>query len=128
MTRPSRGIESFRLVVEGKAVNSAASDDNGTIQDSGIGTISDSGQGPIFNNSGTFNLNAQKDDDRSLKVSSVDVNMESPYAIFTVEGEAEQSIDLQLSNTESTEDNDADIKGFNIEYSIDNGRTWISYS
>ena len=122
------GYESFRLVVEGKAVDSTASDDNGTIQDSGIGIIGDSGQGPIFNNSGTFNLNAQKDDDRSLKVSSVDVNIESPYAIFTIEGEAEQSIDLQLSNTESTQDNDADITGFNIEYSIDNGRTWISYS
>ena len=122
------GSESFKLLVEGKAVDSSASDDSGTAEDIGIGIINDAGQGPIFNISGAIDYNASKDDDRGLKISNININEGSHYGVVTITGDPGQPLSLALANTASTTDRDATLAGFSIEYSTDNGNSWIPYT
>jgi hypothetical protein len=120
--------ESFKLVVEGKAVNSIASDDTGTVQDVGIGIINDAGQGPIFNESGSENYNLPRDDDRTLKVSNINTNEGSQYGIFKLTGNAGLDLSLSLGNTTTNTDRDATLAGFNLAYSTDDGANWVPYT
>lgn len=64
----------------------------------GIATIQDDGNGTIFNDNGTVNTAAVKDDDRSLTIAPVTVNEASPFAVFTVSGAPNQLASLALNN------------------------------
>ena len=64
----------------------------------GIATIRDDGTGTIFNDDGTPNTDAVKDDDRAVTVTSPIVNEGSPFAVFTVSGAADQLVKLSLSD------------------------------
>ena len=87
----------------------------------GTGTIKDDGTGTIFNNDGTPNTTATKDDDRPLTINSITVNEGSPYAVFEVSGAAGQLTSLALANGTTT-----GLTG--LEYSIDGGVTWTAYT
>ena len=80
--------ESFKL--------KAATDD---MTSYGIGIITDDGQGPIFNESGAVDPTALRDDDRALKINSIDVNEGSGYAVFTVSANSGSRLELALVKT-----------------------------
>ncbi|MFN9911399.1 MAG: hypothetical protein ACK53L_02375, partial [Pirellulaceae bacterium] len=106
----------------------------GGVAASGTATIKDDGTGDIFNNNGTTNPTAQKNDDRSLSVSSPTVNEASPYTVFTVGLTSGQTVSLSLSNgtaiggTTSPTDGSVDFTNNALQYSLDNGTTWSNYS
>ncbi len=85
----------------------------------GTGTIKDDGTGTIFNEDGTENTTAAKDDDRALTVNSITVNEGSPYAVFEVSGAAGQLTSLALANGTTT-----GLTG--LEYF--NGTAWVAYT
>ena len=64
----------------------------------GTATIRDDGTGIIFNDNGTPNNTAVKDDDRALAVNSITVNEGSPFAVFTLTANVGQTLSLGLSN------------------------------
>ncbi|QQE65799.1 hypothetical protein GFS31_24890 [Leptolyngbya sp. BL0902] len=100
----------------------------------GIGTIVDDGTGEKFTGDVDGNGNPVKETtglDNDLRVDVVaagPVNEASPYAFFTVTGTAGENLFLTLGNTAITTDQDATISGFTVEYSIDGGTTWLTYS
>ena len=110
------GAETFQLLVTTAAGNSSA----------GTATILDDGTGNIYpnNNTGATDPTAPKDDDRPITVSSVEVNEASPYAFFTVTATAGRALSLQTSDGTATS---ADYSN-SLQYSLDNGLTWLSYS
>ncbi|NBV75894.1 MAG: hypothetical protein EBR59_08055, partial [Methylococcaceae bacterium] len=79
----------------------------GSLSAYGTGIISDDGQGPIFNESGSENPTAVKDDDRVLRIDSFDVNEGSGYAVFTVTAAANSQLELALVSTGSGSGNAA---------------------
>ncbi|MES2534758.1 MAG: VCBS domain-containing protein [Pseudomonadota bacterium] len=96
----------------------------------GIATIVDDGTGTIYPNNTTGNPdpNAVLDDDRTVTVTSLTVNENSPYAVFTVTGVAGQSLALALQN-------DSDSLTANALMGTDTGSqlqvlvsgTWVNY-
>ena len=88
----------------------------------GTGTVKDDGTGTIFNEDGTENTTAPKDDDRALTVNSVVVNEIDPFAEFTVTGAAGQLVSLSLADGTATV---ADY-GSGLEYF--NGTSWVPYT
>jgi VCBS repeat-containing protein len=111
----------------------------GDISDAGTGAIVDDGTSVIFNESGAEDRFAVKNDDRTLKVNSIEVNEGSDFAVFTVNGTAGTSVTLQLRSTESTTDVNAILQGdgrdtrdassgFAMQYSLDGGQSWLNYS
>ena len=94
------GPEAFKLIAEGRAIDSAASQDTGLIRVAGIGVISDDGRGPIYNESGAEVYNALKDDDRTLKISNININEGSDWGVFTITqgGGAAVTLTLALTN------------------------------
>lgn len=56
------------------------------------------------------------------------VNEGSPYAMFTIEATAGETLTLALGNTAVGTDSDATIDGFTLEFSTDGGDTWTTYS
>ena len=113
------GPESFKL---------KASTD--TLVAYGISTIGDDGRGAIFNESGAENLdpNLVRDDDRSLKVDSFNVNEASPYAVFTVTGVAGNGVTLALAATTADSGNATlgTDTGTQLQ-TLDNGH-WTNYT
>ncbi len=81
------GAETFKLV---------ATNTGGTPSTGGIATIYDDGTGTIFNDNGTSNTTAKKDDDRSLKINSILINEDSSWGVFRVEGAPGQRLSLVL--------------------------------
>ncbi|MBL6741967.1 MAG: cadherin-like domain-containing protein, partial [Synechococcus sp. BS301-5m-G53] len=128
---PFEGPESFKLIAEGRAIDSTASDDINTIRVAGIGIIADDARGSIYNNSGAENYSAIKDDDRSLKVSSININEASDHGIFTITQGGESAVTLNLALTDS---NQRDLKTgentFDMAQTIEvwSGSSWQSYS
>jgi hypothetical protein len=111
----------------------------GDISDAGTGAIVDDGTSVIFNESGAEDRFAVKNDDRTLKINSIEVNEGSDYAVFTVSGTAGTSVTLQLRSTEATSDVNAILQGdgrdtrdassgFALQYTLDGGQTWLNYS
>ena len=98
----------------------------------GTATIKDDGTGDIFKTDGTTDPNASKNND--ITVSSPTVNEASPYAVFTVTVTSGQNLSLALSNgtavggTTSPTDGTVDYGSTALEYSLDNGGTWTTYS
>lgn len=73
------------------------------------------------------------DDDRPLTVNSIDVNENSPYAVFTVSGAAGQLVQLGLGNTGITSDQDASLNidtanAGSTALQYFNGTTWVDYT
>ncbi|MFN9913637.1 MAG: hypothetical protein ACK53L_13680, partial [Pirellulaceae bacterium] len=75
-----RNINNDSVFEDAQAFSLKANVGNGQGTDIfGVGTIYDDGTGDIFNNDGTLNTTAIKDDDRPVTVSSPTVNEASPY-------------------------------------------------
>ena len=113
------GGETVKLV----ASNKAGTNYNGT------GTIIDDGTGAIYLSTNTSftadttGIAQYPDDDRPLTVNSISVNEASPYAVFTVSGNANQVVRLSL--TDGTATSPADY-GTGLQYY--NGTAWVSYT
>lgn len=130
---PYEGAETFTLTTG--AVTGGVSNSNGV---TGTGTIRDDGTGAIYpdNTTGNPDPDAAKDDDRTVRVTDVLVNENSPYAVFTVSGAAGQSLALALSSGTATKENGVspvatdgtEDFGPGLEYSLDGGATWQTYS
>jgi hypothetical protein len=113
--------------------------ESGDISDAGTGAIVDDGTSVIFNESGAEDRFAVKNDDRSLRVNSIEINEGSSYGIFTVNGTAGLSVQLALANTQTTMDVDAALSGIErdnadldtnvtMQYTLDGGLSWVNYS
>lgn len=68
------------------------------------------------------------DDDRLLAVTSVTVNEASPYAVFSVTGEAGQLVSLTLAPGATSPATPGTDYTDSIEISTDNGSSWTSYT
>ena len=118
---PYEGPETFQL----SATPSGGSAAYGTA------TILDDGTGSVYpdNTTGNPDLDAVKDDDRPVRVNNIEVNENSPWAVFRVNGTAGQSVTLALQN--DNDPNTADAKlgtdlGTQLQYF--NGTTWVNYT
>lgn len=98
---------------------------DGSITVYGAGTIGDDGRGAIFNESGAenFDPNIVKDDDRSLRVSSFDVNEGADYGVFTVTGTAGDLVTFDLAAGSATLGTDT---GTALQYN--DGTAWKDYT
>ena len=97
----------------------------------GTATILDDGTGNIYpdNNTGSPDSNAIRDDDRAVKVSDIEVNEASPYAVFTVSGTGGQTVTLALKNDSDPTTANATLgtdAGTGLEYF--NGSAWVPYT
>ena len=110
------GAETFQLTAANKAGSAA----------SAVATIVDNGTGLVYSGGITGGIpdstTAGRDDDRALAVTSVSVNENSPYAVFTLTGAGGQAVGLALVNGSAT---DAD-HGAGIEYF--DGAAWQNYA
>ena len=95
------GREAFKLIAEAKAIDPIASDDGNLIRVAGIGIIADDGRGPFFNEAGSENYDVVRDDDRSIKISSININEGSSYGIFTVANNEVSDQEIRLSVEDS---------------------------
>lgn len=123
------GSETLKLTATNAAGNAA----NGT------SSIVDDGTGDIFlagNATGTPDTNgagypSRLDDDRPVTVNNIAVNEGSPWAVFTISGNAGQEISLALhsgtaSPGDGTPDDGTEDYGPDLEYW--NGAGWSSYN
>jgi hypothetical protein len=100
---------------------------------SGTATIVDNGTGVIYDENGNEDTSAEKDDDRPVIVSSPVVNEGSPYVVFSLGNISGRSLSLSLVDgtaigSGSTGLNGGvDYVGKSLQYSINNGNTWINY-
>ncbi len=127
------GAETFTLSTG--AVAGGVSNSTGV---TGTGTIRDDGTGAIYPDDTTGNPDADavKDDDRTVRVGDVVVNENSPYAVFTISGSIGQTVSLALVAGGATrEDGSSPVAtdgtedfGPGLEYSLDGGTTWQTYS
>jgi len=97
LVRTSLMPEQESLFENSETFTLTATPDSGTAA-TGTATIKDDGTGTIFNNNGTTNNTAVKDDDRALAVNSISVNEGSPFAVFTLTAHVGQSLILGFSN------------------------------
>ncbi|QNG27107.1 hypothetical protein, partial [Synechococcus sp. HK01-R] len=97
----SEGREAFKLIAEAKAIDPIASDDGNLIRVAGIGIIADDGRGPFFNEAGSENYDVVRDDDRRIKISSININEGSSYGIFTVANNEVSDQEIKLSVQDS---------------------------
>jgi hypothetical protein len=109
-------------VFEGPETFSLTARNAAGVAASGTATIRDEGQGEVRLPDGGVDLGAIKDDDRPLSVSSMTVNEASPFAFFTVAGQAGQTATLQLAN------GSAGAQDFGPSLEILVGDQWIQYS
>jgi hypothetical protein len=97
---------------------------------SGTATIRDDGTGTVFQDDGTDDPGAVRDDDRPLTVSSPVVNEASAHVYFSVGGAANQTVTLNLAP--GTAEGDGTDYGTtdsaNITVSTDGGVTWVPYT
>jgi hypothetical protein len=94
----------------------------------GTATIVDDGNGTIFNDNGTENTTAPKDNDAiALTVTSPTVNEASPYAVFTVGGILNQLVSLTLTAGTATPGAGNDYIA-SMEVSTNGGTTWTAYT
>jgi large repetitive protein len=132
------GSETFQLkatlaeqtFVNGVATNTATDGKTAT----GTATIKDDGTGVIYPGtftSGALNTNTSVtdlDNDNAVNITNDDSITEGEtYATYTITAPAGKTLDLALGNTASSDDRDATISGFTIEYSTDNS-TWTTYT
>jgi hypothetical protein len=68
----------------------------------GTATILDDGSGKVYDDRGQILPQAQVSDDRPLSVSTGTVSESSPYAVFTVTGQAGQRVSLTLESDTAT--------------------------
>jgi hypothetical protein len=108
-----------------------ATNTGGTVSTGALGTIKDDGTGDIFNNDGTTDPTAVKDDDRALTVSNVTVKEEIGSAVFTVSGSPFQNVLLSLASGTGVDPTllatlGSDF-GPSMQYSTDDGANWSDY-
>jgi len=127
------------LLEDGPETFSLVATNTGGATDSGQATILDNGSGDYYavdNITGASQLpsGVLLDDDRSLTVSSPEVNEASPYATFSVTGVAGQYVRLSLGNTSSSIDSDALLytdtgdAGTGVPLQYFNGTSWVDYT
>ncbi|WXL25523.1 Ig-like domain-containing protein [Ectopseudomonas mendocina] len=92
----------------------------------GTATITDDGTGTVFGPDGKPRTDVVPGDDRPVTVSSPDVNEASDYIVYTVNGTPGQSVDLALGSSGTATSGVDYTTG--IQYSTDNGGSWITYS
>ncbi|MGE5524855.1 MAG: VCBS domain-containing protein [Rhodospirillaceae bacterium] len=115
-------------VYEGPETFTLTASNAGGLGNTGIATIVDDGTGVVYGPNGDPTGNTP-DDDRPLSVNSITVNEASPYAVFTVTGNAGQKVKLGLGNTAATTDTDATLgtdTGTALQYY--NGTAWVDYT
>jgi len=113
------GSETFRLT---SAFADAGPNATGTA------TIVDDGTGTTYNatvTNGTPGTAAGTDDDRPVAVSDVTVAEDAGYAVFNVTGNVGQFVDLATSNGTATAGADFSAA---LQYSTDNGSSWLNYT
>ena len=115
------GPETFTLTAAISSGSGATAVDTATIVDDGSGTKY---PGTIEGSGEPTPVTTDLDDDRALTVTSPTVNEASPYAVFTVDGEAGQLVSLALANGTAG----AADYGASLEYSVDGGTTWTTYT
>ena len=129
--QPYEGPEAFKLIAEGKAIDSKVSNDEFIIRIAGIGVIADDARGAIYNEAGAEVQNARKDDDRPVKISSININEGSDYGVFTVvNGEpSDITLDLSLTNPDQLS-SIAGEKSFDMgqAFEIWTGSNWAPYA
>ncbi|MBU3582221.1 DUF4347 domain-containing protein, partial [Polynucleobacter sp. AP-Capit-er-40B-B4] len=94
----------------------------------GTATIKDDGTGTIFTAAGGVDSAAAKNND--ITVTSPTLNEGSPYAFFTVKAVQSQNMTLALTGITAT-DSGTDFGSAtttNLQYSLDGGTTWVSYT
>jgi hypothetical protein len=77
-----------------------------------------------------------RSDDRTLSVNNLNVNEASPYAVFTLDATAGQSVTLALTAGTATGSGTdfgaastvTTLGSSNLEYSLDGGTTWVRYT
>ena len=89
----------------------------------GTATVVDDGTGAFYPNNTTGNPDpaAVLDDDRPVKVNTIEVNEGSPYAVFTVTGANNQQTTLSLTEQNTDGANLATLQYFN-------GTAWVGYT
>ncbi len=98
----------------------------------GTATIKDDGTGDIYKSDGTTDGTAAKNND--ITVSSPTVNEASQYAVFTVGVTSGQNVSLALANgtalggTTVPTDGSVDYANNALQYSLDNGTSWLNYA
>jgi hypothetical protein len=90
----------------------------------GTATIKDDGSGTIFTATGAIDNAAVKNND--ITVNSITVNEASSTAVFTVTATIGQNLSLALANGTAT-GNGTDY-GTGMEYSLDGGSNWVTYT
>ena len=110
------------LVFEGPETFNLLARNTGGRQTTGVATIRDDGKGDIWRIDGSLDAEAIKDDDRPLAVSSQTINEASPFALFTVTGQASQVLSLSLQA------GTAGAADFGPTLEVFNGVTWEPYT
>jgi VCBS repeat-containing protein len=118
---PYEGPETFQLSVTPSGGNAVY----------GTATILDDGTGSIYpdNTTGNPDPDAAKDDDRPVKVNNIEVNENSPWGVFRVNGTAGQSVTLALQNDSDPNTANAVLgtdTGTQLQYF--NGTSWVNYT
>ncbi len=128
VTVPASGLVLVRTPITSDTISDnnetftlTASNTSG-VSSAGTATIKDDGTGTIFNNDGTPNDTAAKDDDRPLTVSSVTVNEGSPYAVVTVKGAPGQKVTL------ASADGTAGSADYGPGLEVFDGSQWVPYT
>ena len=120
---PYEGSEELKLVVNKNQGTEASG--SSFIVDDGTGNIAPEIDATSKNVADPMaDLGGIKDDDRPVKVNSPTVNEASPYAVFVVEGGANQRVTLALSDGSAS----AADYGPDLEVSVDDGQTWLPYN
>lgn len=109
--------------------------------DTGVGTILDNGTGLWFDGTGadagtgsaTAPAGSSLNDDRVIAVNSIGVNEASPYAVFTVTATAGQTVSslalaARTATGGGTDYGSGSTPADNLQYSIDGGLTWVTYT
>jgi VCBS repeat-containing protein len=91
------GPEAKTLTV--KTQSGTTSTGTATIKDDGSGSYWEAGNATPLTSAQLIAADVALDDDRVVSVNSISVNEASPYAVFTVSGEAGQRVSLALANS-----------------------------
>ena len=92
----------------------------------GTATIRDDASGDIFTATGAVDTATARDDDRTIKVQNVCVNEGSPYAVWTINYNANAQVLLELTDGTASVATDLLGSGSKLEYL--SGSTWTTYT
>lgn len=130
---------SGKALVRVAIVNDAIADDNETFKlnatnaggtvATGTATIKDDGTGTIFNDDGSDNTAAVRDDDRPIIVTGGTYNESSPRAIFTVDSDPGRILTFAVQDAATAgKQATSGLAAADLYCSLDGGASWALYS